>query len=215
LISLQSPDSRVSTLPGSVNATYRRGSGTSMSAAVVSGLAAQLLQARPAWKPDDVKATLAKGALKVASNELHSVGAGLANGPAAIRAKVTPVRREAVASTGLGPLAGSRGTQVFGVAGEFTAQGDLLTQVFNPWAGPFYATAEWAPATWSMSQWVLVVAGNNWQGNNWQGNNWQGNNWQGNNWQGNNWQGSSWYGEADNRPYGTPIDGSGIYGSWG
>jgi serine protease AprX len=221
LVSLRAPGSTVDNLPGTVDATYRRGSGTSMSAAVVSGLAAQLLQARPSWRPDDVKAALKAGAKPVASNDVRAVGAGLVNGPAALKARIAPIHRPLPISSGLGTLAGSTGTNLVQFANctlgfelclvdlEETSQGNNWQG--NNWQGLAYASTQWTPQTWYESQWVVDVTGNNWQGNNWQMTTWA----EGNNWQGNNWQGSSWYGASDNKSYGETTPGSGSYGAWG
>jgi serine protease AprX len=220
VVSLRAPGSAIDALPGLVDATYRRGSGTSMAAAVTSGLAALLLEARdgrdgrPAWRPDDVKAALVAGAQKVNTTDPRAVGAGLVHGPSALRAAVRPTYRTSVLSDGSGTLDGSRGTnRVDGdpcglltppercgsVDGASTAQG-------NNWQGGQYASSEWTPETWYESQWVGRLSGNNWQATTWS---------QGNNWQGNNWQGSTWGGQTDDRSYGTQTKGSGSYGSWG
>jgi serine protease AprX len=220
VISLRSRGSVIDGLPGLLDGTYRRGSGTSMAAAVTSGLAALLLDVRdgadgrPAWRPDDVKAALVAGAQKVATDERRAVGAGLVNGPAALAASIAPTYRTSVLSDGSGTLDGSRGTnRVEGARcglltprdrcelldGNGTAQG-------NNWQGGQFASSEWTPETWYESQWVVGLSGNNWQATTWA---------QGNNWQGNNWQGSTWNGQTDDRAYGTTTRGSGSYGAWG
>jgi serine protease AprX len=221
VVSLRAPGSAIDGLPGLLDAMYRRGSGTSMAAAIVSGLAAQLLDARdgsdgrPAWRPDDVKAAVIPGARKVASRETRAVGAGLANGPAALKATISPTYQTSVLSDGSGSLDGSRGTnRVDGepcdpltdplddcgiLDDDETAQG-------NNWQSGEYANSEWTPQSWYESQWVTGLSGNNWQTSTWA---------EGNNWQGNNWQGSSWYSQTDDRSYGTTTKGSGSYGAWG
>lgn len=235
VVSLRAPGSTVDGLPGVIDDTYRRGSGTSMSAAVTSGLAALLLDFRDgshgltAWRPDDVKAALIAGARRVQDRDPRAVGAGLVNGPFALLASISPTYQTSVLSDGTGTLDGSRGTNLVEPAepcehatldplsvddcglvesGEETAQG-------NNWQSAEYADSEWTPQSWYESQWVVGLSGNNWQTSVWAaGNNWQGNNWQGNNWQGNNWQGSTWDDQTEH-PYGTPIRGSGSYGAWG
>jgi hypothetical protein len=207
LISLSAPGSYINDAFAGLDGTYRRGSGTSMSAAVVSGLTAQLLQARPKWRPDDVKAALAAGAVAVASNERDAVGAGLVNGPAALKARINPTYRTVPLSTGGGSLLLSRGTTCLSDLlcaqrlVDVTAQGDGRN-----WQALDYAGTQWNATTWYSSQWVGTVEGRNWQTSTWV---------EGRNWQGRNWQGSSWYGNTDNTSYGTPIPGSGSYGVWG
>jgi serine protease AprX len=55
--------------------TFFRGSGTSQAAAVVSGLVARLLEARPQLTPDEVKALLRAGAVDMA-DDVSADGAG-------------------------------------------------------------------------------------------------------------------------------------------
>ena len=62
-----------------VDARYFRGSGTSTSTAVVSGVVALLLQQRPNLTPDQVKAVLTAGARPVPSALDGRQGAGLVN----------------------------------------------------------------------------------------------------------------------------------------
>jgi serine protease AprX len=221
VVSLRTPGSTIDSLPGVLDGTYRRGSGTSMAAAITSGLAALLLDARdgtdgrPAWRPDDVKAALIAGAQKVAFSEPRALGAGLVNGPAALEASIAPTYRTTVLSDGSGTLDGSRGgNRVDGepcrrpqqraaecgpVEGEETAQG-------RDWDGQDYVDSPWTPESWYSSQWVGRTAGHNWQTTTWA---------EGHNWQGHNWQGSWWNLQSDDRSYGTPIQGSGWYGAWG
>jgi serine protease AprX len=221
VVSLRAPGSAIDELPGIVDGAYRRGSGTSMAAAVTSGVAALLHQARdgsdgrPAWRPDDVKAALVAGARKVQVSEPRAVGAGLVHGPAALSATIAPTYRTSVLSDGSGALDGSRGSnRVEGedcprltlwpercglLDGDGTAQG-------NNWQGQAYAQGAWTPQTWYESQWVTGLHGNNWQATTWAA---------GNNWQGNNWQGSSWNGQTDAQDYGRTTRGSGSYGAWG
>jgi serine protease AprX len=211
VISLRAPGSVIDGLGGTVNATYRRGSGTSMAAAVVSGLTAQLLEAESTWQPDDVKAALAAGALSAASNNTNAVGDGLAHGPSALAASISPTYRTVELSTGLGLLDVSRGTNrvlscVSGLMGCLLLAGENTAQGRN-WQGLGYAMTSWTSETWYLSQWVADPSGRNWQASTWPS---------GRNWQGADWQGSTYFGGAkDKRSYGKPVNGSGSYGSWG
>ena len=65
MVSLRVPGSTLDTeFPGArVDGAFFRGSGTSQAAAVTSGLAARLIQARPWLNPDQVKALLVAGAV--------------------------------------------------------------------------------------------------------------------------------------------------------
>jgi serine protease AprX len=214
VVSLRAPGSTIDRLPGLLDGTYRRGSGTSMAAAITSGLAALLLHARPDWRPDDVKAALVASARKVAVDDPRAIGAGQVHGPSALAVAVGPAPA-AVVSDGSGSLDATRGNnRVDGepctarrdpriacgaVEGERTAQG-------TTWDGSEYSESAWTPESWYRSQWLTGWAGHNWQATTWSA---------GHNWQGHNWQGASWNFQSDDTSYGTPIKGSGSYGSWG
>src|SRR3954468_8592054 len=68
IVSLAAPGASVTTqFPSTMAAPYRRGSGTSMSTAVVSGLVAQMLSLQPTLTPDRVKYELTSSARTDAS----------------------------------------------------------------------------------------------------------------------------------------------------
>ncbi len=81
IVSVLAPNSAFSTecLPCQTDGQYIRTSGTSMAAAVVSGLVADVLQAHPTWSPDQVKGALT--AASAASNALPEVDAARLVGP--------------------------------------------------------------------------------------------------------------------------------------
>ena len=60
-----------------VGTRFTRGSGSSQSAAVVSGAAALLLQQRPGLSPDQVKALLRSTATPLATGDTRDQGQGL------------------------------------------------------------------------------------------------------------------------------------------
>ncbi|HWH33027.1 MAG TPA: S8 family serine peptidase, partial [Egibacteraceae bacterium] len=238
VISLRAPGSFIDETihAGKLDAAHRRGSGTSMSAAVTSGLAALLLDARdgsdglPEWRPDDVKAALIAGARKIKVNEPRAIGAGQVHGPSALAASISPTYRISVLSDGGGTLDASRGTNRVAVPcpepilsaepqpecwqtleGEQTAQGNNWQEteaLGNNWQGNNWQGMEFADSEWTPQSWYE----SQWVstvGNNWQGNNWQATTWaNGNNWQGNNWQGSTWNGQTDGTSYGQTTRGS-------
>jgi serine protease AprX len=230
LVSIRLTDSYIEeqTGGGSLAATqyaaYRRGSGTSMSTAVVSGTAALLLQRHPSWTPDRLKFALTATAHKVAARDLMLVGAGLVD---AVAADVAP---GGVANGNVGTLAmaggsldGSRGTVRLGVCdpreGECTRcdvsgdcaplTGDMTAQGRN-FAENEYAKGNWTDSNWYLSQWAAPLVSTDPYGNSWLGNSWLGNSWLGN-----SWLGSSWYGnENDSDDYGRPARGGAWYGAW-
>jgi serine protease AprX len=165
--------------PGSTIDTFRpaarvgtalfKGSGTSQAAAVVSGVAARMLEARPALTPGQLKAAL----LDTAGGPLAGpgAGAGLVNAAAAVAAVVppkdgpVPALREADAgvdgSTGTGALQASRGSATVyrdldgdGAADPVTGELDVLGR---PWSAAEYAAEAWGPSTWPASPWAALV----------------------------------------------------------
>jgi serine protease AprX len=235
LVSLRAVGSTLDGVGTKLDGTYRRGSGTSMSAAVVSGAVALLREARPTWSPDQVKHAVKASARKVALDDPYAVGRGLPDIYEATSADLTGATQPRSTPGQLGPLDDSRaGLVVLGTGctdasvsgllpvvgeptcvlgpllGELTAQG--MTFDGNDWTGN-----DWTEATWYASQWT----GNDWTGNDWTGNDWTGNDWTGNDWTGNDWTGNDWTeadgsaGSNDAEEYGSddPADDSLVRGS--
>jgi serine protease AprX len=202
LVSLRAPGSSIdAAFPSALGGGYRRGSGTSMAAAVVSGSVALLLQSQPSMSPDRVKFALGATARPVASDDRHAVGAGMIDADEALTASPGLANAGLRRSSGLGVLNASRGrvrVQVPGsllelvLGGLYTAQmvvWDPVALLVDSWTAPswYRSTAyrfSWRPTTW--------------YGSNWQGSNWQGSTFYGaadaSTWYGSNWQGSTWYG---------------------
>jgi serine protease AprX len=203
LVSLNAPGSAIATnFPSSMAAPYRRGSGTSMSTAVVSGEVALLLAQNPCLTPDRVKYELMATAHKVAADDPYAVGAGMVDVSAAVTAPAGLANQGVPRSSGTGSLDLSRGTvrvqaddpMQTVISGETTAQ--LLL---------------WNPVAYTGTEWTGV----NWYGSDFYGVNWYGVNWYGSDWAGVNWYGSSFYGQADGvNWYGVNWYGSAWYGVW-
>ena len=198
LISLRSPGSAVDTMvPRYVDANHRRGSGTSMSTAVVSGAVALMVAADPAITPDRAKYALLHTARNVASSDSLAVGHGLVDVRAAIGSAPAGVANVGVErSSGLGSLDLSRGgVRVMADDPMLTLVNGLLTLqliVFDP---VLYTSTEWT------------------------GSKWYGSKWYGSKWYGSKWYGSKWYGvsedEGQQTSYGTPLPGGAFLGAWG
>ena len=112
LVSLAAPDATITTqFPSTMTAPYRRGSGTSMANAVVTGLVAQMLSAQPTMSPDRVKyALMSTVRHDGASTDPLAVGAGVVDGSAALTAGPGLANAGVAPSMGTGSLAASRGT---------------------------------------------------------------------------------------------------------
>jgi serine protease AprX len=207
LVSLAAPGAAITTqFPPNMPAPYRRGSGTSMSTAVVSGLVADMLSARPTMSPNRVKFALMSTARNDASNDRTAVGAGLVDGyNAAFNAPLGLANQGVTPSSGTGSLAASRGTTgvvLNDVNGTVlsAASGDLTQQLLT-----------WNPTTLLTDPW----SGTSWYGTSWYGTSWYGTSWYGTSWYGTSWYGTSWYGTPDGTSwYGTSWYGGSWYGAW-
>jgi serine protease AprX len=152
-----------------LGATMFKGSGTSQAAAVVSGVAARLLEADPTLTNDEVKGVLAATADPRLAGP--GGGAGLIDAAAATAAVTPPKTGPAPVlpvangglqpSTGAGSIEGSRGTlHVFGdgdgdgVADPVTGEVDALGR---PWDAAAYAAAQWDATTWERSAWAPLA----------------------------------------------------------
>ena len=151
--------------------TFFRGSGTSQSAAVVSGLAAIVISREPGMTNDYVKHTLIDTTMGFeGGGNAIKVGNGFIDGydSASHPRKASPQTYTPAAGNGTGIVAPSG----------------------NSWSGGSWSGNSWSGNSWSGGSW----SGNSWSGNSWSGNSWSGNSWSGNSWSGNSWSGNSWSG---------------------
>jgi serine protease AprX len=179
---------------GLLDARYFRGSGTSQSAAIVSGAAALILQKYPGATPDQVKRLVMNSAYPI-KGKSQAIGAGeLQLGPAL--SSGLPIWTQIWApSTGTGSVEGSRGSDHITRDGVMLAgEQDIFGAKID---APSLAAAEatgnsWSGGAWNGSSW----SGNSWSGNSWSGNSWSGNSWSGNSWSSGAWSGNSWSGNS-------------------
>jgi serine protease AprX len=154
IVSLRVPGSTLDTeFPGArVGDGYFRGSGTSQAAAVVSGLAARLLQQRPWLTADQLKALLVEGAADM-PGPLSATGAGRVDlrSSASMR---TPPRGKVKQRFDSAEL------DLSGLGDEIGA-GDY-------WDGRRWSGMKWAGRRWSGMKW----AGMKWSGMKWSGAGW-------------------------------------------
>ena len=178
IVSLRDPGSSIDqehpsaivTMPGDDNgARLFRGSGTSQSAAFVSGVAALLLQQRPELSPDDVKRLLTSTADPITGTDPRLEGAGLLDVRAAIKAATpTTAPQDWERANGTGSLEAARGgSHVTDPENgtELVGEQDIFGQA---WDGRSWAEASWAGRSW---------AGGDWNGRSWAGRSWAGYGW--------------------------------------
>ena len=187
------PEARMQDLTGDVR--FTRGSGTSQSAAVVSGVAALLLQYRPNLTPDQVKCLLVNNADYMrgvderlqGAGSLDVVGSFLAKSP---KGKSCEQRHRR--STGTGSLELSRGGSHVAdpeTGEELVGEVDIMGQ---PWDGRSWSAASLEGRSWSGGD----FNGRSWSGVSWSGRSWSGRSWSGVSWSGRSWSGRSWSGRS-------------------
>jgi hypothetical protein len=169
-----------------------RGSGTSQSAAVVSGAAALLIQQRPDITPDQVKALLTGSAQSIPAATAAQQGAGALD-LAKAKDTATPVdaKQSFKVSTGLGSLEAARGSVHVTINGRVVkGEVDVRGKSFDvrTWAAGLRNGVNWSGMTWSGMTW----SGMTWSGMTWSGMTWSGMTWSGMTWSGMTWSGMTW-----------------------
>lgn len=199
IASLRAPGSLIDhEHPGAVvDSRFFRGSGTSQAAAVTSGAAALLLQARPHLAPDQVKALLKQTASPVPGADGRSQGAGRLDVKLAATSALTLLADQAWrAGSGTGRIEDARGTGHVAYDGvELRGEQDIFG---TPWDGRRWAPAalagtSWKGGTWNGSEWTGTCwCGTSWTGATWTGRRWIGDSWTGRRWISDNWTGRRW-----------------------
>ena len=171
------------------------GSGTSFSAAVTSGAAALLLDARSGLSPDNVKGRL------IGTAATGPVGNPFVDGGGSLDAYAAVAATDISFSQSWWPTYTVPGTTV-SLADRWAAS------PFNgsAWNGSTWNGSTWNGSTWNGSTWN----GSTWNGSTWNGSTWNGSAWNGSTWNGSTWNGSTWNGSAWN---GSAWNGSAWNGS--
>jgi serine protease AprX len=215
---LRVPGSYIDSLaPSASGDRFIRGSGTSQTAAVVAGLAAQLVQRYPSASADQIRAMLQKGAAPLqSSGATWSQGSGGVVARQLLKAAPANSKTTALATIGDAAVSVDRQDQTIALDGMIlTANTDVQG---NPW------TASWATAAsngsswnlglwnahrysgdtmtatgWAAAAWPTSFAGTAWNttggpGGSWDGLRWNGLRWNGLRWNGLRWNGTSWDG---------------------
>jgi serine protease AprX len=141
-------------------------SGTSFSAPVVAGAAAQILAAHPDFTPDQVKGALLSTAGTVGAAPAPGLGAGELNAAAAVQVASPPNPNEnLIPFVSVDPVTG------------------LKTFSATSWVTTVSTTANWTSANWTSANWTSA----NWTSANWTLANWTSANWTSANWTLANW----------------------------
>ncbi len=177
VVSLRAPGSTIDTQhpEGRVGDSYFRGTGTSMSTALVSGAAAVLLADHPSAMPDDVKGALVQGATTVATGQ-HEV--------------------DLAASDNLAP---ADWTQSFRVAFDGLGRGlhNGMPWTATRWAATRWAATRWAATRWAATRWAATRwAATRWAATRWSDQEWAASRWTSDAWSASRWTSTRWASEA-------------------
>jgi serine protease AprX len=192
LVSLRAPGSFIdqTQAKGRVGQRFFKGSGTSQSAAVVSGAAALMLSQRPQLTPDQVRDVLRDSARSLGrsvSSDEQGQGALDLSDAQRLAARAAPGR----AASSLDPArGGDRPAQYSGRNGYNQRDWAGNPALGALWSGTKWRGATWAGATWAGATW----ASDDWDGATWAGATWAGATWAGATWAGATWAGATWAG---------------------
>jgi serine protease AprX len=208
IISLRDPGSGIDTdHPGAVvQDRFFRGSGTSQAAAVVSGAAALLLDARPDLTPDQVKRLFTTTARPLLLTSARAQGAGRIDvNQASLALKPLFATQTWSRAAGTGSLELARGSAHVADGGvELRGEQDIMASPWDGWRWAPLAAAgtAWTGGSWNGADWTGTCfcatswAGSSWEGRSWTGRSWTGRSWTDDEWLGRSWTGRSWTGSA-------------------
>ena len=200
VISSRSPGSTIdTTYPDSeVGDVYAKGSGTSFSAAEVSGVAALVLQRTPFLTPDQVKRRIVGTTRVIGGSTAPSWWPGDVDAfGATMSIDFTPANLGVPPATGGGSLQTVRGQYCVKYA-DGTCMTDADANAALGFDPTQYFSNSWAGSQWAGSQWVVSLGttsgmtGSQWAGSQWSGSQWARSQWAGSQWSGSQWAGSQW-----------------------
>jgi hypothetical protein len=176
---------------------YMQLSGTSFSAPMVSGAAAALLAAHPAWTPDEVKGALMLSADPTAAVPAFAAGVGAldAAGAAAVAEPPNPndpLNDFLVADPDGGP------EPVFDEPGWSAA-----VSADPAWGSSHWGSSHWGSASWSVSHWGSA----SWSASHWGSSHWGSSHWGSDA----TWSGDSHWGSATNNAADDVLPGGGYW----
>jgi serine protease AprX len=152
---------------GRVGSAYFRGTGTSMSTALVTGAAALIVAGHPGATPDDVKGSL------VATAKPTADGAAAIDIDAADHAAASPDWWQHY-KTALGSFG-------FGL-------NDGMPWTASRWTGEFWDASRWTASRWTASRWTS----SRWTSSRWTDADWASSRWTDEGWESSRWTSSRW-----------------------
>jgi serine protease AprX len=153
---------------------YIQLSGTSFSAPVVSGAAAQLIARHPNWTPDQIKGAMMATAQKMLSAIPGSAGVGELNAARAANMPNPPNPNRSL-NAFLVSASGGSGTVWDAASWESTVQGnaswDSASWVDASWLDASWLDASWESASWVDASWLdAAMADASWNDASWEDN---------------------------------------------
>ena len=174
-----------------VDQRFFKGSGTSQSAAVVSGAAALVISQRPGITPDQVKALLMESARTLKNSSTVCQGAGTLSLGKALKTTTPRASQKFKAPSGTGLLDLARGSAKL-IDGTVVLDGeqDIFGVKFDSasWSTAAAQSASWSGGTWNGSSW----SGASWSSKSWSGASWSSASWSSASWSGASWSSASW-----------------------
>jgi serine protease AprX len=131
-------------------------SGTSFSAPVVAGAAAQILARHPDWGPDQVKGALMLTAAYLPYVDWQAAGTGEVDAALAASLVDTPPNPNENLDTFLSPDP-STGSPVFDQAAWASAVAEQAAWISAAWSTAAWASAAWSSAAWASAAWSSSV----------------------------------------------------------
>ena len=199
ILGLRDPNSSADLAnPGArVGDRFFRGSGTSQAAAVVSGLAALYLSAKPTATPDQVKRALTMTASAPAYVKRLYAGLGVPDVNKAIGALIPALSVQApTGATGTGSLEAARGTIHADNGTEaLTGEQDIFGSPWDAatWAAASRAGTSWTDGIWSGSDWTGAgLSDSAWSGSGFASHGWSGTDWSSHGWSSHGWSSHGW-----------------------
>jgi serine protease AprX len=190
-------DADVNHPKGYVDAETFQGSGTSQAAAMVSGAAALLLDARPELSNDQVKALLTESATPMVDDP-RLVGAGLLDVATANELAPPTVEQqwERTPSTARATAAATAAVPVVADIWSGASWWGASWWGASWWGASWWGASWWGASWWGASWWGASWWGASWWGASWWGASWWGASWWGASWWGASWWGASWWGAS-------------------
>ncbi len=166
---------------------YMELSGTSFSAPVVAGAAAQILALNPGWSPDQVKGALMLSAKPAPSLGNWEIGVGEVRAARAAAVDDPPNPNAAL--------------------DQFVASDPVNGLTFDapPWVNAVLSDASWSDASWSDASWSDA----SWSDASWSDASWSDASWSDASWSDASWSDASWSDAAESEPAG-PVPSIGL-----